>query len=84
MVNFNPRLSVARTIVHASLCILLLASGARWLGAALTYPVICAIGLYAFLALLTIGPAILPAAALLVVATTAVSADADNGASRDP
>jgi hypothetical protein len=29
IVNFNPRLSVARTIVHASLCILLLATAAN-------------------------------------------------------
>ena len=29
IVNSNPRLSVARTIVHASLCILLLASAAN-------------------------------------------------------
>ena len=68
----------------ASFGIYLLWRDVQTLGAALTYPTICALGLFAFVGLLSIGIAILPLACLLTVATTSLPARVTSEASPDP
>jgi hypothetical protein len=67
----------------ASFGIYLLWRGMRWLGAALTYPIICLLGLYAFVGMWSIGPEIVPSASLLAVATVSLSNNAGGEGSTD-